>query len=208
MTKPRPRSGPLLLALVALAGAVSSCTKTIRVDGLPDSVVEDDTRRLIQAQSLAARAAREKDPAQAKRLYTQAVGTYRQLPAAWNNLGVLLMKDDQYLQAAEAFASAADLAPNDPRPYYNIGLLWDSRGYLRDARRFYIRALERDGSYLPALRGAIRADTLLNEPNDRTLGWLERSLMLEADPEWQEWMRLQKVRIESQPLFRTREQPE
>jgi len=195
----------ILLGVLALFPACRNRTLTVR--GLPPGVVEEDTRRLVQAQAISADAAKTKDPEKAKRLYTEAVSIYRQLPAAWNNLGVLLMNDQQYLQAAEAFATASDLSPSDPRPLYNIGLLWDTRGYLRDARAFYLRSLNRDASYLPAIRGAVRADTLLNEGSDRTLSLLERGLMLETDPDWQKWMRLQKIRIESQPLYRERDQP-
>lgn len=202
------RAACAFLLLTCAAALLPACRRnTVTVSGLPASVVEEDTRRLVRAQAIAADASKQKNRERAMRMYTEAVSIYRQLPAAWNNLGVLLMEDGQYLQAAEAFASAADLSPSDPRPLYNIGLLWDSRGYLRDARTYYVRSLDRDSSYLPALRGAIRADTLLNEGSDRTLSWLERGLMLETEPEWQKWMRLQKIRIESRPLYRDRDQP-
>lgn len=197
-----------LLVLAALCALPACKSRHTVIRGLPAGVVEEDTRRLVRAQAIAAEASKTRDRTEAKRLYTEAVSVYRQLPAAWNNLGVLLMQDEQYLQAAEAFASASDLSPADPRPLYNIGLLWDTRGYLRDARAFYVRSLNRDASYLPALRGAIRADTLLNEGSDRTLSWLERALMLETDPQWQKWMRLQKIRIESRPLYRDRDSPD
>ena len=99
---------------------------------------------------------------------------------------------------ADVLYGFSEDGPYVPRPLYNLGLVWDGRGYVREARRFYADALNRDGSYLPALRAAIRADSILREGSDQTLEWLEKALMLEQDPKWQQWMKLQRVRIEQQ----------
>lgn len=190
-----------LAALLASAG----CSKKISV-GLPPGLAEDEARRLALARELAAEAQRTKDPSKAAEKYKDAVREYREFPSAWTNLGVLMMNDQQYLQAAEAFSTAAELDANDPRPLYNLGLLYDRRGYLREARGYYEKALERDDNFLPALRGVIRADSLLSEGSAQTLRWLERALMLERDRKWQEWMRLQRARIESLPAVKAQEQ--
>jgi tetratricopeptide (TPR) repeat protein len=181
------------------------CTKKVSV-GLPPGLAEDEARRLNNAREIAVDAQRTKDPSKAAEKYKDAVREYREFPSAWTNLGVLMMNDEQYLQAAEAFGTAAELDASDPRPLYNLGLLYDRRGYLREARGYYERALERDDNFLPALRGVIRADALLNEGSTQTLRWLERALMLEQDRKWQEWMRLQKARIESLPSVKALEQ--
>jgi tetratricopeptide (TPR) repeat protein len=187
------------------AVCVVGCTKKISV-GLPPGLAEDEARRVNRARELAADAQSTKDPSKAAEKYKDAVREYREFGPAWTNLGVLMMNDEQYLQAAEAFGTAAELDASDPRPLYNLGLLYDRRGYLREARGYYERALERDDNFLPALRGVIRADALLNEGSVQTLRWLERALMLEQDRKWQEWMRLQKARIESLPSVKALEQ--
>lgn len=201
---------PLTLTLVAAALILSAtglpgCARRISV-GLPPGLAEDEARRASAARRLALEAERADEPADAADTYRRAILQYREYPAAWNNLGVLMMNDERYLEAAEAFSTAADLSPSDPRPLYNLGLLWDRRGYLREARQFYERALDRDANFLPALRGAIRADSLLNEGTLQTLRWLEKALMLEQDAKWREWMRLQRARIESLPSVKVQQQ--
>ncbi|MBL8744778.1 MAG: tetratricopeptide repeat protein [Phycisphaerae bacterium] len=197
-----------LVAWMAIASAMcfaGGCSKKISV-GLPPGLAEDEARRLNVARQLASEAQSIKDPSRAAEKYKDAVREYREFPSAWTNLGVLMMNDQQYLQAAEAFNTAAELDATDPRPLYNLGLLYDRRGYLREARSYYEKALDRDDNFLPALRGVIRADSLLSEGSSQTLRWLERALMLEQDRKWQEWMRLQKARIESLPAVRAHEQ--
>lgn len=195
----------LVAALAFALSAAAGCSRRVSIS-LPPGLAEDEARRLTRARELAAEAQNAKDPEQAARKYREAVQEYREFPSAWLNLGVIMMQGDQYLQASEAFSTAAELDASDPRPLYNLGLLYDRRGYLREARGYYERALERDDNFLPALRGAIRADSLLNEGSMQTLKWLERALMLEQDRKWQEWMRLQKARIESLPAIKALQQ--
>lgn len=193
-----------VIALTLLAGALcftGGCSRSGNIS-LPPGLAQDEARRITQAVELASDAYRTKEPEAAFGKYRRAVETYRELPSAWNNLGVLLMQQERYLEAAEAFRAAGDLAPTDPRPLYNLGLLWDRRGYIREARALYAEALERDPGYLPALRGGIRADSLLSEGTTQTLGWLERALLSERDEVWRTWMRLQKARIEALPDVR------
>lgn len=192
--------GGLATALLALLWALTcvSCqSPTAGARGLSSSFGEDTTERQDEALRLAAKANREDDPDRAIEMYREVVMIYRDLYPAWNNLGTLLMEQDRYLEAAEAFNTAASMAPRDPRPVYNIGLLYDRSGYLDDARDFYGRALRRDENYLPALRGMIRADSILNEDDERTLGLIRRALRLERNEKWREWLRLRQIRIEN-----------
>lgn len=190
------------VALVLLAMGLGACQRTRSISLLPQGLIESETRRLVQAQRMAAEAYQTKDDDDAMRKYTEAVRQYPQLPVAWNNLGVLLMNRDRSMEASSAFATAAELAPSDPRPVYNRALLFDRKGFVREARDFYVQAIQRDPQYLPALRGAIRADVLRNESSIQTLEWIDRALLLEQEPKWLDWLRLQKVRIQSQPDIR------
>ena len=192
--------GGLAAALLALLWAftcVSCQSPTNGTRGLSSSFGEDTTQRQDEALRLASKANKEEDPEKAIEMYREVVQIYRDLYPAWNNLGTLLMEQDRYLEAAEAFNTAAGMAPRDPRPVYNIGLLYDRSGYLDDARDFYGRALGRDENYLPALRGMIRADSILNEDDERTLELIRRALRLERNEKWREWLRLRQIRIEN-----------
>lgn len=135
---------------------------------------------------------------QAIALYREALKQYREFPAAWNNLGVILMDSERYLEAAECFAVAADLAPRDPRPAYNTGLSWDRAGYLNEAGEHYRESLARDNRYLPALRGAVRAERLQGRASSDTLERIRTALLLEPDEQWRQWLELQRVRVEAE----------
>lgn len=182
---------------IALAGCGTTTPSKIISISLPQSIIDYKTKDLVKGYALAAQAFRTENPIKALLKYQQAVNTYRELPAAWNNLGVLLMDENRYIQAQEAFHQASILSPGDPRPLYNLGLLYDRRGYIHEARAYYDKSLRRDDSHLPSLRAAIRADSILRKGSEQTLEWLERALMLEQNKKWSDWMLLQRVRIEN-----------
>lgn len=187
-------------AVAALAATlIAGCQPKQRTLSITTGAPAEEARALSEAVDLAEQAYKSGKPVEAFEKYRLAVQEYSEFPAAWNNLGVLLMDQENFLGAAEAFSTAADLSPTDPRPYYNLGLCWDRRNYLEDARKYYRKALDRDRNYLPALRGAIRADSLIGEQTDDTLTLIERALALESDDRWQKWFKLQRIRIESSP---------
>ena len=191
---PTPAKAALWAALLAtLAGCTGGAPK-------PVGVQTDDPRRIGQAHEMIMSAQayeRAGDSDAAIATYRSALDVYREFPAAWNNLGTLLLERQRYLEAAECFGVAADLAPQDPRPVYNLGLCWDRAGYLTEAVDHYQRSVERDRRYLPALRGSIRAESLLSRTGPGTLDRIRTALQLEQDPQWRSWLELQKLRIES-----------
>lgn len=179
-------------ATLALAGCRAGTSAPVTIE------LKDQSRNIAEAQALALRAQNAKSPTDAIALYRQAIATYRELPSAWNNLGVLLMEQQQYLDAAEAFTTAAELQPTDPRPLYNLGLTWEHAGYLNDAFRYYGDALKRDPRYQPALRGAIRAERLLGRASDETLRRLRIALGQEQDQQWRQWLEMQRPQVEAE----------
>ena len=160
--------------------------------------VGDDSAKIAQAQRLAIRAQNADTPAKAIELYRQANAVYPRLAPIWNNLGVLQMQQQQYLDAAQAFTTASELQPTDPRPMYNLGLTWEKAGYLKDAFRYYGESLGRDARYQPALRGAIRAQRLMGGATEQTLRRLRTALGQESDDQWRQWFELQKPQVEAE----------
>ena len=158
---------------------------------------------LARAQDLARQAQRAEDEGRADEaigLYREAVAAYHDFPAAWNNLGRLLMNSGEALDAATAFRAAADISPADPRPMYNLGELWRQRGYLDDTARYYTEALDRDENYLPALREAIFVDRHLRLRTDEVVARrIRRALLLETDPAWRDFFEREKIRVETDP---------
>ena len=128
--------------------------------------------------------------------YREAIASYRELPVAWNNLGRLLMKESSNLAAADAFKTASELSPTDPRPLHNLGTLWESLGYLDDAARWYDEALKRDENYLPTLRRIVVVEETRNKPDSTTLDRIRRAMLQEQDPWWISKFRRAKLRFE------------
>ncbi len=197
MTRSAIRFALRAAALAAVAtGLAPSCAShklsgEVTIDARPDAQAFERARRL------AVQAAKTANPQRAVELYRQAVALYPDLAAGWNNLGVALLEQQRYLEAAEAFVQAAQRAPTDPRPLYNLGLAWERTGYYRDALKHYERALARDPRYLPALRGAVRAERLLGQGRKITLDWIRTALGLERDERWRLWFTLQKQQVEA-----------
>lgn len=193
-----------LIALAAAAtggvGGMGGCASEPKWTPASAAAPSADAGR---AETLATQAqiAEDRDrPDEAIELYRQSVAAYREFPAAWNNLGRLLMERGDGLEAATAFRVAADLSPTDPRPVYNLATLWEERGYYDDAARFYAEALERDENFLLALRGAIYVDRHARNRIDETVARrIRRALLLETDPKWRTFFEREKIRVEEDP---------
>lgn len=192
------RAGMWCLMVVA-AGALAACSGSGRSSS--DIEAPDRTSEVAQidkAAELVREAQRyevaEKYPVALEK-YTQAIETYHDLPVAWNNLGTLLMKKGDNLKAAEAFMTASELSPTDPRPLHNLGSLWEQTGELEEAAKWYDRALERDDSYLPTLRRRILIDQLRDSVDARSVERTRKALMIEKDPWWIDRFKRAEVRF-------------
>lgn len=185
-----------------LAGCAGSSSKEVVEPENVAAQVDKASAQVREAQALELRG-KAKD-AIAK--YQEAIGSFRELPVAWNNMGRLLMKQGENLQAADAFKTAAELSPTDPRPLYNLGALWEELGYLEDSTRWYDEALARDSKYLPALRRRVLIDQLRDRCDERTFEYVRAALAQERDPWWIDRLKRAELRLrqsDSAPSFPT-----
>lgn len=185
------------MVALAMASAIGACASSPAGTEGPGDLQRMERERRDEALREADKAFRANDPEEAKRRYIAAIRKYPDFGQAWNNLGVVLMDQEQYLEAGEAFDRAAQLEPSDPRPVYNRGLLWFERGYLQDSMPHFLEALERDPNYLPALRSAIRASIRLRETSEVTLDQIKRALLIETDQKWRDYFERQRLLIEA-----------
>lgn len=200
-TQIRTQTLTLGLCLCAAGPLISGCasdSSSSQQNNLTVITLPNQGEQIAAAQQLALRAQKATDNESAILLYSQAVETYADLPAAWNNLGVLLLGEGRLMEAAEAFGSAATRTPNDPRPSFNLGLTWDRAGYLETALEHYSNALALDERYLPALRGAIKAETRLGDSSPILVDRIKAALFLEQDPQWREYLELQRSWAEAE----------
>lgn len=190
----------LLSAGGVLVGCDSGGTKYVTVR-LPEGFEAQEAERLQDAVTLSRKGYEAENAGKndrALKLYREAVAIYPQFAPAWNNAGVLLLEQDRYLEAAEAFRTASQLTPDEPRPLYNLALCFDRRGYFEDARGFYRSSLERDPNYLPSLRGLARTEFRLNRADEESLDIIKRALLLEQDSDWVFWLRSRRLALEKQ----------
>lgn len=182
------------LGCVALTTGCSGPKKRV------DAPQVDLVKNRQQALALFGRAGKlqaSKNYAKAEELYREGLSLDDDISGAWNNYGVVLLEQGKFMDAVPAFSRAADLAPNDPTPYENLGLLYHRAGYSEEALDAYARSLERDENWLPSLRGATVCAKLLNRSDEEGLERAKRALLIERNEEWRRIFQSQRVRIEN-----------
>ena len=189
--------GGLSLGGCATTGSTNAANNADEAQS-PDAYAQDRVDRLRRAHALAIRAEGEKDPAQAAELLRQAVLIFPDNSAYWTNLGTALVRTGvgtDRLAAMEAFLEGANRDVTDPRPYYNLGLLYLNQGWSKKAIEYFDLALDRDEYYIQALRGSIRTRMYERYFTTQTLERLNRAVLIEDDEEWAFYFQAQRIRL-------------
>jgi tetratricopeptide (TPR) repeat protein len=199
----RPSAGSLLLAaaLFAVVLACAGCNSTRSTSNELQSDLVASEQRAREARELFIKADRLRKDGKT----TEAVDTYRQSlvldtsnSAAWHNLGTLLIEQKDYMGAAGALRTAADLAPNDARPLENLGLTYHRAGYDDQALKYYMESLSRDPNWIGSIRGVAMCSYRLNRSTEEILNVLSRGVMLERDDSWSTMLRRERFRVSEQ----------
>lgn len=206
------RAGPgrLTLRLVLCAGATLAsaafpgCSSQEKFE-LPPSVKQEVplAERIRKAHELALAAQNAEQAGnnpKAIDLYKQAIQTHREFPAAWLNLGKVCMAEGDYLQAVDAFSVAAELDPDDARPYFNTAVIYDQKHYSKEAIKQYNRALEKDPNLLEALRRSIYLEMQNNSFTPASKDRVMRALLIEKEQRWVNLFSQAKIRIDNEVL--------
>ncbi len=199
MTRQTCRTARMTFAALcsALALTLVACAATPHAGDTPGI---DQGERYAQALELIEDAQRLTDrgrTAEAIEAYRRSIELTPSIAAAWNNMGELLMAQNQFSDAVTAFERAGDLSQTDPRPPYNAGVVYQSQGWARDALERFELSLDRDENYLPALRGAVRAAEYLQLSNTATLDRIKRATLAETDEAWRDYFQRQRFRVEA-----------
>lgn len=175
------------------AACLSGCGATPVAQPTGDREV--DSRQALVFAKKAEEAQREGDDKQAVEYAKQALILRNDLGGVWNNLGVSLMRMEEWIAAVDALRRAADLLPGDPRPYENLGYLYRTRGFGEDAVRNYALSLDRDPYWLPSIRGAVASAKDLLRSDEDALERVKRGLLVDSDPKWRKVYESERVRI-------------
>jgi len=167
--------------------------------GCGGSDVMTPAQRLRIANDLAAQAEdadiEEKDD-RAVALYEDSIRSTGTV-GNWNNLGVLLLEQQNFAGAVNAFRRAAELEPTDPRPLTNIGVAFFMAGWAGDAVMNFDLALDIDPNHLPALRGSAVATDVTARAKEEDLEHVNTALLLEADPAWRTFFERRRAVLEA-----------
>jgi len=190
----------LAVAAVAIAvfAGLPGCASS------PKSQAVKQLNENLDRELIASGLAEKADRARVSGNTEDAIGFYREsldyssrYPDVWNNLGMLLLEQQQFGKAINAFVQAGTLDPTDPRPPTNAGIASSRAGWEENAMRFYHEALNIQESYIPALRGAIRSADLLGTAQYEDLERVKTAMLAETNPQWREYFKGQRFLIES-----------
>ena len=194
MINPIARGAALVLACACVLGACASKQRP-RLNDRAEMIT-----RSSQIAAAAQAAERDGNLDRAIDLYREAANLNPDFGAAWNNIGTALMKrgkETDRLAAQQALQRAAAALPTDPTPYRNLGILYQQLGYEEDALRYFEQALEIAPNDRDSLRGAIMAGKLLIRSDEAGLDRLRRAALVEADKDWQDLIRRERIRVEN-----------
>lgn len=193
-----------------LAGVAGLAAVFVVVAGLPGCATSPKNEMVkqlkegIDREVIASDLAEKADRARVSGNTEDAIGFYREsldyssrYPDVWNNLGLLLLEQEQFGKAVNAFSQAGTLDPTDPRPPTNAGIASSRAGWEENAMRYYHEALNIQESYIPALRGAIRSADLLATAQYEDLERVKIAMLAETNPQWREYFKRQRFLIES-----------
>lgn len=195
-------TGVLATGLVGMT-LLSACQSRTQ----SSAIVTDTTSGVAQARAFAAdanRAFAAKDYTRAADLNRKAIALDSSMGWAWNNLGIALLEQKEYLGAADALKKAAELLQNDPRPLENLGLTHATAGYDSESLKYYALSLEKDPYWLPSLRGALLAQKRMLLSDEDGLDRVKRGLYTEKDPTWRKVFEVERMRIEQELAERKR----
>lgn len=153
--------------------------------------------RELNQQALNAQKAGKSD--KAIELYREVVQIAPKMFQAWNNLGVLYLEKQNYVEAALALKSAADLAPQDPVPMENLGLAYYRAGYADKALGYYIDAIARAPNRAEGYRGAYRASEQLGLKDQAALDRVQKALLVETDQTWRDLYMRKRIWLSNEP---------
>ncbi len=199
-----PSREPLLLlafGFMAVLGFLSDGCAASR--GAPkgiDALLLESNQAKERAQRLYAdgsRALTEGRLEEAKRLFGLALQNDPYYGTAQNDLGVVYYRLHDYYSAAVSFDAAASVL-RQYEPYYNMGLVLERGGQLREAAEAYRTALRLAPGNALVMGNLVRTYVRMGEQTKETLDLVESALPREKRPEWREWLEFQQVRLSSE----------
>lgn len=194
------------MGVVAVLGAAALLTGGCQSDGgsgptRPVNVASGDINRARMLTSQGDEAFRKGEFEKADALYRESLVVFPNQTGAWNNLGNVLMAQQNYVDAQEAFRRAIELEPERPEPYTSLGRLWLEAKYAEESIEHFNKALAIDPRWLPAIRGKSAAFHSLARATREYADMLRTALLIETDKDWRAFFDRERSRVEQALAF-------
>ncbi|MCU0718143.1 MAG: tetratricopeptide repeat protein [Pirellula sp.] len=119
--------------------------------------------------------------------FRKALDTAPGLAAGHNNLGNLYLARHELYQAAWEFERASILAPDQPDPLINLGLVFEQADQLDLASDYYTQALELNPNHPIALGNYVRVLVKTDADPLEINQLLQRLKFVDSRPDWLDW---------------------
>lgn len=135
--------------------------------------------------------------AQAEECFRKAVAADLFYAPAHNNLGLVLLEQKKYYEAACQFEYAGKLAPRSAEPRANLGLLFEAVGRWQEAAGQYEQALAVEPENFAVMGHLARTLIKAGKKDARLKELLDKLVVAGEAPDWNEWARTQVNRLRS-----------
>ena len=187
---------PLLISpsLILVAISCCGCGHSLAVNPYHSSagISSDFRQRAVDANRRGLALVEQDNLQEAEAAFREAVHADGRYAAAHNNLAIALMHRCRYHAAAVHFDAASKLEPDAIEPLVNLGDLYTTVGWLKEAANLYEEALQLDDGNIEVI-GRLAHVYLEVGKEPRVLGQLPGQLA--AGPGDQEWKSWAKTRI-------------
>lgn len=119
--------------------------------------------------------------------FRKALDTNPGLAAGHNNLGNLHLARHELYQAAWEFERASILAPDQPDPLINLGLVYEQADQLEVAADYYTQALDLNPNHPIALGNYVRVLIKMDGDPLEINQQLQRLKFIDSRPDWLDW---------------------
>jgi Tfp pilus assembly protein PilF len=114
---------------------------------------------------------------------------------AHNNLGLVYYHQSKLYPAAWEFQNAIKLMPYQPEPRNNLGLVFEKAGKITNAAEAYEKARQMEPDNPEYLANLARAKVRRGDRDPETKKLLEELIFKDSRPQWNQWARVNLLRM-------------
>lgn len=182
-------AGLLLVLISGCPGRIS------RVEQAPIPGGRDTLRAAdLNAQGLALVA--KGSTADAERQFRAAIEADSFYGPAHGNLGLVLLQQEKFYEAATELGYACKLMPKASQPRHNLGVLYETVGRYDEADGELRQALRLAPDDVEVIGHLARVNIRRGGAATEVKTWLQALVVRDDDPAWRDWARLQLNSLE------------